>query len=64
MPRRPHHQDAGPRAPTLDTLTTRYEIGWRSRRAASTSTPEQAYRDLLADRQRVLGPDHPSTRIT
>jgi len=26
--------------------------------------PEQAHRDLLTDRQQVLGPDHPSTRIT
>jgi hypothetical protein len=25
---------------------------------------EQEYRDVLADRLRVLGPDHPSTLIT
>lgn len=45
-------------------LSLRFQVGVAHRFGGKYIEPEQEFRGLLADRERVLGPDHPDTRIT
>jgi hypothetical protein len=45
-------------------LALRYQVAGMHRLSGQYGQAEQEYRDVLAAYTRVLGPDHPSTRIT
>ena len=46
------------------TLAARHQIAVEMAARGDHAAAEAELRDVLAARQRVLGPDHPSTQIT
>ncbi|CCI52002.1 tetratricopeptide repeat protein [Nostocoides jenkinsii] len=55
---------AGPRPGPPDTLLSRNNLAGAYRSAGDLGRAIPLYEATLADRERVLGPDHPNTVVT